>query len=164
MAKPAGKERGDPPRLPEGRIAAFSMGFIPISCLPRPGTADRPPSDGSGPGPELRGKTFGRLPFPSILPLYLPGETGAFFARKRAKPRKKIFQALPRFPSFPISRASPARAKKRPSGGWTGGAFLSICGRRRRLFLKSGHRCRQWGRSRRSPAGARRDRPSGRGA
>ena len=163
MAKPAGKERGLPPP-PPGVERRLFVGFYFHFPSFLPGTADRPPSDGSGPGPELRGKTFGRLPFPSILPLYLPGETGAFFARKRAKPRKKIFQALPRFPSFPISRASPARAKKRPSGGWTGGAFLSICGRRRRLFLKSGHRCHRWGRSPRSPAGARCDRPSGRGA
>ena len=163
MAKPAGKERGDPPP-PPGVERHLLIGLYSHFPSFLPGTADRPPSDGSGPGPELRGKTFGRLPFPSILPLYLPGETGAFFVRKRAKPRKKIFQTLPRFPSFPISRASPARAKKRPTGGWAGGAFLSICGRRRRLFPKSGHKCRRWGRSRRSPAGARRDRPSGKGA
>ena len=64
---------------PAEKTARF-VEFIPISRLSCPGTTDRPPSDGSGPGPEFRGKTFGRQPFPPILPLYLPGETGAFFA------------------------------------------------------------------------------------
>ena len=150
-------------RLPTEKATRF-MELIPIFRLSSLGTTDRPPSDGSGPGPELRGKTFGRQPFPPILPLHPPGETGAFFAWKRARPRKKIFQALPDFPSFSISTDVSDLSEKTSLRRLAGGAFLSICGRRRRLFLKSGHRCRRWERNPHSPAGARRDRPSGKGA
>lgn len=152
---PASRRGGSPP---------FQWVLFPFPVFPARGRRIGPLPMEAGPGLNSGGRPSGGCLSRRFCPFTCRVKPGRFLCESVQSPERKSFRRFPRFPSFPISRASPARAKKRPSGGWTGGAFLSICGRRRRLFLKSGHRCRQWGRSRRSPAGARRDRSSGRGA